>query len=123
MDELERVMGENACLRSPGPGHRWDEYDVLRSCSRRTVRRLIGAGYLRAHGLEHDVASDMIERAVPGVLGGSDAVAWFLRTALVAIGESRSIAHARIYARRSRRARAAGYRSFHHYRTTRDARP
>lgn len=123
LDELDRVLG-NERLRSPGArrGGRsgpWDEYDVLRQMSRRTIRRLIGAGYLRRRGAVHDEVAEIILARVPGLSSPDEAISWYCTTALVAIGEARREARARVYRRRVRRAHAAGYRSFHHQRVSR----
>ena len=111
--ELERVMNGNAVASRPGrrPGGEWD---ALRALSRRTRRRLIGAGHLRPSGLEPDVAAELIRSQVAGVASVDDAIDWYVSTCLAAIAEARTEAGRR---RRRRLAQRSNHPTYYAYRT------
>lgn len=131
LDELDRVMGGDAIASRPA-ARAGGEWDALRALPKRTRRVLIGAGYLRPHGLQPDVAADLIQAAVPGVGSVDEAIGWYVRTCIAAIAESRTAAgrrrraqlarrsgHATYYAYRNEWARSRGHRSVWHMRRDR----
>lgn len=127
--ELDRVMNGNTVAtwndtRDPG-----GEFDYLRGLPRRTIKRLIGAGYLSPYGLMPDVAADYIAEYVSGIDSTDDAMRWYVRMAIAAIDERRMIARRErderlinrrgfptYYAMRNAAARSAGYKSLWHMR-------
>lgn len=117
-DELERVMmGESVRAPRREYGTRAEgEWDYLCSLPRRTVRRLIGSGAFTRGGMAPDEAADWIRDRVPA-LGESadtcDCMAWYVRTALAAIGERRREAHRR---RHEKYARSLGHPTYYAYR-------
>lgn len=115
-DELDRVVGFNRLQTMPLRDlvRTAGEWDWRRNIPRKTHRRLAGAGYLTSSGEKPDVLADMIINAVPDVTCTDDAIAWYLRHALKAIGENRRERH---HYRHKRFARQQGDVSYYAYRT------
>ena len=112
LDELERVVGAEGLASSPGR-HAGGEWDYILSLPRCTRRRLVGAGYMRRTGMSPDELEALIVPRVSGVETTDEAMAWYVRTCLVAIGERRTLARRR---RHHRLARRNGFSTYFEYR-------
>lgn len=126
-DALTLVVGGDTHCSSPGerPGGEWDPWFAL---SRRNRRRLTGAGWATAGGLQPDQLAHVID-AYRSFETQDEALTWFYRTALASINERRYAAnvdrHLRVaraggdatyYDRRDRLAREGGHGSLWRYR-------
>lgn len=114
LNELDRVMGGDVVASGPvGPGGEWD---AIRGIPLRRRRCLIGALYLTPTGLRPDVAAEIIAQRVAGINSIDDAMEWYVRTALTAVGERRIASRLR---RRKRLHLRHGYSSEYDYRNAR----
>lgn len=131
LDALDRVVGPDRLALGPTPGGE-PEWDWLPRVSRRTLRRLRGARYMRRDGVQPDWLAQLIVPRVPGVETDGDAIDWYIKTCLVAIDEARLLAgrrrrfmaamragHGTHYEHRTAQAKAMGYRSVWHMRKER----
>lgn len=113
LGELDRVLGGEALASSP-TRHTMPEWEsYLLNLPKRTLRRLRGARYMRRGAMQPDELADLICARVPGIDNDSDAMAWYVKTCLVAIDERRTIARRR---RHGKLARRNGYRNYYEYR-------
>lgn len=121
-------------LAGPRPRQQGGEHDYLATMSARMLRRLRGAGWLVRWDHPAAAAPDVLHRVAlevgaPHTRTIEEFVQWYVRTASLAIRESRTLAHRRrhaavakaggdesYYARRARLAIEAGYPSFWAYR-------
>lgn len=98
--------GERLASSARGPGGEWD---AVRAISRRTRRRLIGAGWLRARGLAPDQMAEVLGAHFGRDFTSCEAVEWYVRHSLLQLQAERRARWARQYQARNARARALGY--------------
>lgn len=112
-DLLHRLTGGDVvrvpCRQHHGAG----EYDGLAQIDRRTLRMLRGGGWLSRNGCPLDVMAWMVNMSCDHFLDE------YVRLIKLANIERRQAKNRRVYRRRDQRARAAGYSSFWHQRSTR----
>ncbi len=125
LDELDRTVGCETLATKPGP-YAGGEWDYLLSLPKRTLRRLRGARRMTRGGVGPDQLAELIIGKVHGIETTDDAMVWYVRASLVAIGEARREAHRRrhldvarrtghktYYGRRVDQARRLGYPSLY----------
>lgn len=115
-DLLELVVGGERIATSARPAaRRGGEWDAWYAVPLRKRQRLTGAGWARRRGMAPDQLADVIRQTYPH-LSDSECVEWYVRTALLAIDESR---RARRAARTARFCARIGARSYYAYRDVR----
>ena len=129
-DMLDAITNGEACATFHGqPGGEWD---TLRSTPLRVRRSLTTAGFFRYHGWQPDKFCDMLIEHGRGTVNNDDPIAWYLRTARLALTERRYAHRCGLEAAISRTsgcvtyfqyrdmlARQQGHESYHKMRTAR----
>lgn len=91
-------QGERLASSARGPGGEWD---AVRAISRRTRRRLIGAGWLRARGVAPDQLAELLGAYFGRDFTSCEAVDWYVRHSLLQLQADRRARWARQYQARN----------------------
>lgn len=115
--DVDRVCRSNVLGSRPGPGGEWDE---VRSISRRSRRRLIGAGMMSPRGLAPDVLADIVSDWFGRDMDACETVQWYVRNSIAELDRRVVARNARTYQSRDTQAKADGFWSFYHRRRVRE---
>lgn len=107
--DVDLICASNALGSHPDEGGEWDE---VRSISRKTKRRLVGAGMMRPGGLPPDVLAEVVSDWFGRPMEPCEVVQWYVRECVKTLDRRIVERNARTYRTRDGQAREQGFQSF-----------